>query len=186
MTKDMSKRALLEFLEYAGSKGLMNSATVSARRAAVNKVLGILEEDEAADVTTLDLDQVMDRFFNLNRSTYKPESMAAYKSRVKSSIEDFIAYQSNPLGFRSASSSAVRRTPEKRREASGQAAGANTDAPEAGGGIVSRPSAMSSIMPIPIRSDLTVYIQGLPFDLTKSEANRIANVIRALASGDDE
>jgi hypothetical protein len=38
-----------------------------------------------------------------------------------------------------------------------------------------------SILPIPIRADLTVYIQGLPFDLTESEAKRISNVVTAMA-----
>jgi len=39
----------------------------------------------------------------------------------------------------------------------------------------------SSILPIPIRVDLTIHIQGLPFDLTEAEAKKIANVIQAMA-----
>jgi hypothetical protein len=53
---------------------------------------------------------------------------------------------------------------------------------------VSRPSTpavsgpmASSILPIPIRADLTIYIQGLPFDLTEAEAKKIASVIQAMA-----
>ncbi len=41
-----------------------------------------------------------------------------------------------------------------------------------------------SILPIPIRPDLTVKIQGLPYDLTVHEANKIANVVKAMALQD--
>lgn len=39
----------------------------------------------------------------------------------------------------------------------------------------------SSILPIPIRADLIIHIQGLPFDLTEAEAKKIACVIQAMA-----
>jgi len=35
-------------------------------------------------------------------------------------------------------------------------------------------------VPIPIRPDLTIYIQGLPFDLTELEARKLGAVIMAL------
>jgi len=35
-------------------------------------------------------------------------------------------------------------------------------------------------VPIPLRPDLTVYIQGLPFDLTDPEARKLAAVVMAL------
>jgi len=41
--------------------------------------------------------------------------------------------------------------------------------------------ASSHILPIPIRADLTIYIQGLPFDLTEAEARKIAGVVSAMA-----
>lgn len=36
------------------------------------------------------------------------------------------------------------------------------------------------IIPIALRKDLTVRIQGLPRDMTKDEAQKVANVILAL------
>jgi hypothetical protein len=36
-----------------------------------------------------------------------------------------------------------------------------------------------TIFPIPIRDDVTIRIQGLPFDLTKAEAAKIAAVVLA-------
>lgn len=37
------------------------------------------------------------------------------------------------------------------------------------------------VYPIPIREDATVRIHGLPADLTKAEAEKIARVVMALA-----
>jgi hypothetical protein len=37
------------------------------------------------------------------------------------------------------------------------------------------------IVPIPLRSDLTVYIQGMPMDMTYEEACKISRVIMALS-----
>jgi hypothetical protein len=47
--------------------------------------------------------------------------------------------------------------------------------------VIAGPMA-SSILPIPIRADLTIYIQGLPYDLTPTEAKKIASVIQAMAT----
>lgn len=40
----------------------------------------------------------------------------------------------------------------------------------------------SGILPIMIRNDLVVEISGIPFDLTRAEAERIAGVILAMAT----
>lgn len=45
-----------------------------------------------------------------------------------------------------------------------------------------QPAALVTITPIPIRADLTVKIQGIPLDLTKAEAEKIARVVEAMAS----
>jgi hypothetical protein len=39
------------------------------------------------------------------------------------------------------------------------------------------------IVPVQIRPDLTVRIQGLPHDLTQAEADKIARVVLALCGG---
>ena len=41
-----------------------------------------------------------------------------------------------------------------------------------------------TIIPIPLRADLTVFIQGLPIDLTEAEAEKIARVVKAMADCD--
>lgn len=179
-----SREAALDFLEYLAQKGLMAPATARARKAAVNMVLGILDEQEAQDVTAIDLDSVMSRFGHLQGKDYTPDSLRTYRSRVKAALDDFESYLQNPLAFkpslqtREKKPSAARspanmsarelRSPETRQE------------PRAQGAPLVGPME-SSILPIPIRADLTVRIQGLPFDLTEAEARRIAAVIQAMA-----
>jgi len=41
------------------------------------------------------------------------------------------------------------------------------------------------VIPIKIRKDVTVFIQGIPFDLSEKEAVKIANVILALGGKND-
>jgi len=173
MDNDRSTQKLIEFLDYLAEKGLMAKATVSARKAAASKVLGILSDEEAQDVTKLDLNEVMTRFQNLEGKSYTPASLTTYLSRLKSAVEDFGAYLDNPLGFRPSVQTREKRKPEGRKD---QVEPTHAEQPSAKGPM------SSSILPIPIRPDATVFIQGLPYDLTEAEASKIANVVRAMAT----
>lgn len=175
----MSRSALLDFIDYLSKKGLMNQATAANRKAAVNKVLSILDDAEATDVSAINVDEVMARFHNLEGSKYTPTSLNVYKSRVKSAIDDFVRYQKDPLNFKP-SAPVTGRTERKSAPTTAPSAPTSprrTDTIEA-------PPASVNIIPIAIRPDLVVKVQGLPFDLKASEANKIANVIRAMASED--
>ena len=179
MANERSRQKLLEFLDYLGNKGLMAGPTVATRKAAANKVLGILSEEEAADVLALDLDEVMTRFQNLEGKNYTPGSLNTYLSRLRSAIDDFRSYLSNPLGFKTGTPAREKRAkPEGKKEASNTTDSASDRVSQKSAPI----SLSSSILPIPIRSDITVYVQGLPYDLKESEANKIANVIKAMAT----
>lgn len=178
-----SRAALLEFLDYLARKGLMNKTTASARKAAVNNVLGILDDDEAADISNVNLDDVMRRFHNLNGMNYTADSLTTYKSRVRSAIEDFLNYIENPMAFRPSIGGAGRKTQERTRAADskGSKDSGIQRVQTPGTDLRPPPPVASLILPIPIRADLTVYVQGLPYDLTQAEALKIANVIRAMA-----
>ena len=63
--KEISRLNSSSFLKYVAQKGLMAEATARARKAAENKVLGILDENEARDVTLIDLEAVMSCFGHL-------------------------------------------------------------------------------------------------------------------------
>ncbi|WP_377297721.1 hypothetical protein [Rhizobium sp. SGZ-381] len=187
MNSQKSKAALLEFLDYLARKGLMNKTTASSRKAAVNNVLGILDDDEAADVSKIDLDDVMRRFSNLNGLNYTSDSLTTYKSRVRSALDDFLSYLENPMAFRPSTGGTARKSQERARvslvETRKRSTAASSPAVEQTSELTP-PAVATLILPIPIRADLTVYIQGLPYDLTQAEASKIANVIRAMAVGD--
>ncbi len=180
MTASRTREDLKAFLDWVAVKGLMPLATVQARKAAVNNILDILSDEEALDVTALDLDQVMSRFGNLKGKNYTPDSLRTYQSRLGKALDDFQIYVENPMAFKPAGSQRrVSSAPKESSKPAGQAAqprSVQQSAPVS----VSPPSA--NIVPIQIRQDLVIHVQGIPFDLTRSEAQRVANVILALAS----
>ena len=180
MTESRSRDAVLQFLDYCKSKGLMAPPTAEARKAAVNQVLGILGADEASDVAKIDLDAVMRRFQNLHGSRYTPDSLKTYRARVKNSISDFLRFRENPMDFKPSAGPSAKQTGKTKRadKSAGkdpEKVASNAVPPSPG------PLMTSSTLPIAIRQDLTVLIHGLPFDLSGTEATKIANVVLALA-----
>jgi len=171
-----SRDSLLEFLDFLGKKGLMNKTTVASRKAATNTLLSILSDQEAEDVTKLDLNEVAMRFTNLKGVGFKPESIKVYKSRVSSAIEDLKQYRANPLSFKPSIVSPKPPSATKEKDSENNS-------------VVRHKTHVDSptdvIFPVPIRPDVVVKIVGVPSDLTKREAAKIANVIAALATVDD-
>ena len=183
MATDHSREALLAFLDYLGAKGLMKKGTVSARKAAVNALLGILPNEEAKDLSELDLDQLVQRFSNLKGSKFKPQSLRVYKSRLASALEDFRSYRADPLSFRPGLSPKERRPLGRTPQRAG-------NEEKAGSAHPPRPPkstllADELIFPIPIRDGVIVRIACIPSDLTLAEARKIANVVLALATKDE-
>lgn len=180
MSANRSREALAEFLEYVGSKGLMPQATVQARRAATSKILAVLEPAEAGDVTAIDIDHVMTRFHNLEGKKYTPGSLATYRSRLISTIDDFRSYLENPISYRPNNQARVKPKQENGKREATKSPSSATASTQPVAAVTPPPSA--GVIPIPIRSDLVVQIHGIPFDLTRAEAQRVANVILALAN----
>ena len=173
MTEKRTRQDFLAFLDWMSEKGLMAKNTVAARKAAANKVLGILSDDEAHDVTVLDLDAVMRRFTNLEGKGYTPGSLTTYLSRLRSALDDFKLYLDKPLQFRPGVQQRERHRPEVQKETPPAAPTGNGET------ISSRaPNALS----IPIRPGTMIVIHGLPYDLNEAEAAKIANVIRAMVT----
>lgn len=178
MAEDFSKKGLLEFLDFLGNKGLMNAATVAARKAATNTFLGILPDEELNDLRSLDLNLVEKRFFNLKGTQFKPASVKVYKSRVSSALTDLKNYRADPASFKG-STTAPKNSPSVKIEketTSYQSSKANEKP------VITAPEYS---FPVPIRPDVIVRIIGIPSDLTKKEATRIANIVLALANDAD-
>ena len=173
MTEKRTRKDFFEFLDWMSEKGLMAKNTVAARKAAASKVLGILNDHEVQDVTTLDLDDIMRRFTNLEGRGYTPGSLTTYQSRLRSALEDFKIYVDKPLSFRPGVQPRERRKTDVRKETSSVASPGSREPASA-----PAPNALS----IPIRRDTMVVINGLPYDLTETEAVKIANIVRAMVT----
>jgi hypothetical protein len=183
-----SQKDLVAFIDFLKDKGLMNTATAVGRKAAVNTLFSALDAAETADVTTLNLDEVAKRFMN-KRNDVKPNSVKVYKSRVHSAIVDFKKYRADPLNFKvGVVSKPVTRSGKNSSNPTETAANGAyaplSQQPHHLSTFVS-PSEIEIVVPIPIRANTIVKIVGLPSDLTKQEATRIANVIQAFATVDD-
>ncbi len=169
MTGNRTRRDFLAFLDWLSEKGLMRRATVASRKASAAKVLRILSDDEAQDVTALDLDDVLRRFTNLEGRNFTPGSLITYGSRLRSALKDFKQYLDAPLSFRPGVQSRERRKADARKEAASEMRGTG-------------PTAPANALSIPIRPGTAIVIHGLPYDLNESEAAKVANVIHAMAT----
>ncbi len=177
MSNGYTAQEFIDFIDYLANKGLLKKATASARKAAAQAFLDILDEDEKIDIRSIDLDELATRFANIQGEKFTPQSLTTYKSRYKSAFKDFLSYRENPLGFK------PQITQRKKRDKSKSSSNTENIKPTK---IPTRSDNTNSpfnnhIFPIPIRADKVVQIAGLPHDLTESEANKIANVIKALA-----
>lgn len=174
MTKDYSADAFFRFMDMVKDKGLLNPNTAQSRKAAGNKMLGMLEPDEKQDLREIDLDQLHERFANKSGADYTPSSLQVYKSRFKSALDDFVSWVDNPSAFRPSTSkrdAAPRRNPKPK----GKEVGTALDEQ------IGRSSPGDFPIYVPIREDVVIRVTGIPSDLTEKEAGKIAAVIQAYA-----
>jgi hypothetical protein len=178
-----SANALANFLEYAADKGLLKRATARSRKIASMKILEALDEDDKKDLREINIDDAFNRFQNLASSSLKPESLAVYKSRFTSALNDFLRWNENPATFRSSTVARSARTAE--------GIGGNVKRAHGGGikekkfgGHTKTDHHTGLIFPVPIREGVVVSIANIPSDLTKEEATKIAAVVHALAASE--
>lgn len=176
---DKSLESLIGFLDWTAEKGLMAKNTVGGRKAAVSAVLGILDPEEKGDVTVVDVDSAMTRFVNLQGKKYNTSSLNVYKSRTNAAIGDFRKWLDNPLTFKPQANKGEKK-PQSKGKASGETP-ARTGPSDAQQPSAPSHQASANVFPIPIRENVVVRIHGLPFDLSAVEAEKIANVVKAMA-----
>ncbi len=170
---------LVEFLNYTSEKGMVNSNTVGALRAASREVLSAVEPEgwEAVDLRTIDIEDFGTRFERLRAGKLKPESLGVYKSRFRSALHMYFKFLENPSGWRY--------KPERPAGVRKKPAAILVPAEGAPGGEVqpsdARGRRASTIdYPFPLRPGMVVTLK-LPVDLTRPEAKRLAGFIDSLA-----
>ncbi len=177
MAKDYSEASFSNFMRQCVVSGLINPATLRARKLAAEQLMVELKSHERQDLRLVDLEELCARFHKLEDSSIRPESMDVYKTRFHDALTDFIAWTDNPESFAPKESEQkqlreqLKKEPEDHKRAREELA-------------LNPPRNPHEIFPVPIRDDLVVYIQNVPLDMTRREADKIAAVVRALAQPD--
>jgi len=180
---DYSAEALGQFLKQAGMEGLINPATARARRNALEHLAGELTAAERADVRELDVDVLVSRFHKLEGSSIRPETLEVYGDRLKKGLADYLNWLDSPARFTPSARERIRNFARGTR-----AEPALDEEQKAAERIrLEATENPSRIVPVAVRDDHVVYIDNLPLDLTRSEAQKIARIVQAFAddAGDD-
>ena len=189
---DQDKAALFAFLNYASEKNLMKKDAAQALKSASRTVFSILDDREQEDIFALDLDEVFRRFGNSPRSReVNPNTMRAYRQRVRQAVEDFKRFKDDPASWKPArpqrQTRATKATPAhdtrtpKEAERKEQSV-ADPVHPVSVEAIVHRVEAI--VHRFPVRRDVIVQISGIPFDITKAEMARMTAYLSNLVVPD--
>lgn len=177
MANSYSADDLLGFLDHAGDKGLMPAATAQALAVGTRNVLGVLAEDEKADLGQLDLDAAIKRFTNKRARDFNPSSLKEYGRRIRRAVELFVDWREDPANFKIKTRATAGPGPREKKEARdseppGREAGSEQAVDEVAGTYRSS---------VPVRQGIVVTLVNIPKDLTSAEAERIASFVKMLA-----
>ena len=177
--KGYSKENFLAFIRHSAVTGLINPSTAVSRKKAAEQLLTQLNLTETQDLRQLDVDELCSRFHKLQGSTIRNESLEVYKDRLKVTLQDFIEWTDDPGGF--ASRQKEKATMHKKGDKQKIPTREELAREELTLNLPARPA---DIFPVPIREDLVVFLQNVPLDLTRKEAQKIIAVVQALADPD--
>jgi hypothetical protein len=176
MANSYSADDLLKFLDHAGDKGLMPAATSQALAVATRNVLGILAENEKADLSGLDLDAAIKRFNNKRARDFNPSSLKEYGRRVRRAVDLYLGWREDPANFTIKTRTTT--APRKREKGfgNGEPALRETAAEQVPNEVEGTYRSA-----VPVRPGIVVTLLNIPYDLTDAEAERIAGFVRMLA-----
>ena len=90
---------VVKFLEFAGRKSILNEHAINCRLTACHNLFSVLnEEEDNIDYILKNLDLLINRFRNKNNNV-SASTLKVYKSRLKSSLEDFKAWSADPFAW---------------------------------------------------------------------------------------
>ena len=166
----------MEHWNWAASKGVMNKNSAAAVRAACAQVLGVLDGWENIDVTTIDPDDVVQRFKNLRAKDFKPESLETYGLRFKKALASYLEYTRDPGTWKPTKQNRTQRPTHRNGNGAEQTTDNQAESP-------SRPTEppRSGLVdyPFPLRDGLTVRLM-LPRDIKSAEVKRLTAFMSTL------
>ena len=174
-----SGRSFVEHWAYARQKGLMNQSTASAVETAVRRVLQVEGDWENIDITTIDVDDLIIRFNNLNAKDFKPRSLRDYGQRFRRALASYKNFLDDPSGWKYGS-----RSPTRRRT-SPEDKDAYADNPQTFGetnlsGQTASSPALQTYM-YPFRDGILARLE-IPRDANTAEISRLVAWARTLAA----
>lgn len=175
--EDFTPARLLQFLRQSTIEGILNPAVAKSRINAVEQLFVELNEQEKQDIRLIDVNVLSGRFHKLHDSSIRPEVLELYNKRVTAALVDYLAWIDNPKSFFSIGGDTIRK--DKRYQMSNKEMSFEQKALEEITLATSEKN--KEIFSIPLREDITVYVQNLPLDISRKEADKIAKVIQALA-----
>jgi hypothetical protein len=166
---------LLEFCDYLVEKGYGTSAAITPWKSASRQVFGAVEGEDfgSRDVRSIDLDEYLARFENMERGNYKAESIQAYGTRVRRAVDAYLAFLADG------------RAPQLKRGVRRQRDGSRGNATLAGarseGSATATAPGIADLIeyPFPLASGQMAYLR-LPRRLEKPDAERIAAYVQTL------
>ena len=188
---------LSAFLLRLGERGEINQNTAANLRRAAEKVLGI-EDPSSVDIRNLDVDEILDRFENLNRLSYTDTSLQTYRSRFRLGVELYQRFLAADPAWKSLIKRDTQRTGGGRTAKKGGKGGEKQPSPWPDHtplvSLVTGPSRSRTVaseateheLPrlvtydVPLRPDLLIRL-NLPVDLTLADAERLCAFVRSLA-----
>ena len=105
-----SGRKFAEHWAYAREKGLMNQSTASAVETAVRRVLATEDDWEKVDINSINVDDLINRFNNLNANNFKPRSLRDYGQRFRRALTSYKSFLDDPGNWKYASRGTTKRT----------------------------------------------------------------------------
>lgn len=175
---DFSKLGLLKFLKQSAVTGIMNPGVARSRKTAAEKLLDHVTAEERINLRILDVDDLCSRIHKMEDSSIREEAINLYKSRLKAALSDYFRWLQDPESFTSSGSNMTPAKQVQKRDQEEQRALESIALHHAG--------TQDDIIPIPLRKDLVVYLQGLPLNLTAKEAKKIIDVVKAYVQGGED
>jgi hypothetical protein len=182
---DNTGRGLVQFLEYAAEKGLLNRDTAGSMKTASVRILSIDEGWETADLRTLDIDgrPTGSRPSTRTTSPQEPVRLQVAAPQVTRHVPEL---PRNPSGFRpqvrpTRKPTEKKDTPERKGDQTSGGNGNGTPPPP-----VDPPPPEPNVrgLPVPVAPGRHRSRLLLPPDLCRAEAQRLGTFIEALAMDD--
>lgn len=90
---------VLKFLEFVGKKSILDEHAIHCRLTACHNLFSVVnEEEDHLEYILSNLDLLINRFRNKSKSVNEA-TLKVYKSRVKSSLEDYKAWSNDPFAW---------------------------------------------------------------------------------------